>query len=53
VITSLKSSEGQVKQVQLLGIDGNLPFVQDQSGLKVTLPGKKPCQFAYTLKITY
>jgi len=53
MITSLKSAEGQVKQVHMLGIDRDLPFVQDQSGLKVTLPNKKPCRFAYTLKITF
>jgi alpha-L-fucosidase len=53
VITSLKSSESQVKQVHMLGADGSLPFKQDQNGLKVTLPGKKPCDFAYTLKITF
>jgi len=52
MITSLKGAEGQVKQVQMLGVDGALPFKQDQSGLQVTLPGKKPCQYAYTLKIT-
>jgi alpha-L-fucosidase len=53
IITSLKKAEGQVKQVHMLGTDGPLPFVQDQSGLKVTLPNKKPCRFAYTLKITF
>ncbi len=53
ILTSLKSAEGQVKRVQMLGVDGVLSFTQDQSGVKVKLPGKKPCQYAYTLKITF
>jgi alpha-L-fucosidase len=53
IITSLKSAEGQVKQVQMLGVEGALPFTQGQSGLKVKLPGKKPCRYAYTLKILF
>jgi alpha-L-fucosidase len=51
VITSLKSNEGQVKQVHMLGVDGALPFIQDQDGLKVKLPAQKPCQYAYAFKI--
>ena len=53
ILTSLKSTEGQVKRVQMLGVEGVLPFTQDQNGVKVTLPGKKPCQYAYTLRITF
>jgi hypothetical protein len=30
----------------------DLEFSQDETGLKVKLPIEKPCDFAYTLKIT-
>jgi alpha-L-fucosidase len=53
VITSLAGTESQVKRVQMLGVDGSLPFTQDQTGLKVKLPAQKPCQYAYAIKITF
>ena len=39
-----------VKRVELLG-SGPVNFVQNDSGLVVTLPEKQPCDYAYTLKI--
>jgi alpha-L-fucosidase len=52
-ITSLNSTESQVNQVQMLGVDGFLSFTQDQAGLKVRLPAQKPCHYAYVFKITF
>ena len=54
-ITSLASgssiSAGSVQQVSMLGVDGTLPWTQDEDGLKVDLPAERPCDHAYTLKI--
>ena len=44
--------EGKIKEVTMLGHAGKLKFVQDTDGLKVTLPADRPCDYAYTLKIT-
>jgi alpha-L-fucosidase len=55
VITSLatgKSPEGKIESVSLLGHDGNLEFTQDDQGLKVKMPAQRPCNYAYSLKIT-
>ncbi|MGA2233124.1 MAG: alpha-L-fucosidase [Tepidisphaeraceae bacterium] len=55
VITSLatgKSPEGKIESVTLLGHDGNLEFTQDDQGLKVKMPAQRPCNYAYSLKIT-
>jgi len=35
-----------------LGNDGNLEFTQDDQGLKIKLPERRPCDYAYPLKIT-
>jgi alpha-L-fucosidase len=43
--------EGTIRSVTLLGEPGELKFKQDKEGLKVKLPSKKPCDYAYTLKI--
>jgi alpha-L-fucosidase len=47
-----KLPEGKIASVTMLGHKGNLKFTQDADGLKVTLPADKPCDYAYTLKIT-
>lgn len=57
VITSLASGAaqlpaGRVEKVELLGHTGALPFTQDATGLKVKMPAAKPCDYAFTLKIT-
>jgi alpha-L-fucosidase len=55
VITSLaigKSLEGKITSVTLLGSPGTLKFTQDEQGLKVKLPAQRPCDYAYSLKIT-
>jgi len=53
VVRSLpKSTAGTVTSVSLLGYKGKLQWTQDDSGLTVTLPAAKPCEYAYSLKIT-
>jgi alpha-L-fucosidase len=54
VIKSLSTADagGKITGVTMLGHQGELEFSQDETGLKVKLPAEKPCDFAYTLKIT-
>jgi len=55
LITSLatgKVPQGKIEKVELLGNTGVLQFTQDEGGLKVKMPAQKPCDFAYSLKIT-
>ncbi|WP_448701846.1 alpha-L-fucosidase [Mucilaginibacter sp. AW1-3] len=54
-ITSLAEGQapaGKINAITLLGAKGNLAFIQDGSGLHVTLPANPPCDIACTLKIT-
>ncbi|MGA8026062.1 MAG: alpha-L-fucosidase [Bryobacteraceae bacterium] len=43
---------GKIQNVELLGFDGKLEWSQDQAGLKVVMPPKKPCDYAVVLKVT-
>jgi len=43
---------GRIARITLLGMPGELAFVQDGSGLKVTLPASPPSKYASVLKIT-
>ena len=43
---------GTITDVSLLGSKQKLKWSLDQDGLEVTLPERKPCDFAYALKIT-
>ena len=48
------AADGQndkVEFVRLLGYDGNLEWQQKQEGLHITLPNKKPCEFAWALEV--
>ena len=47
-----KPVQGKIEKVELLGHAGHLQFTQDAAGLKVKFPAEKPCDFAYSLKIT-
>jgi alpha-L-fucosidase len=38
--------------VTLLGNTGNLPFTQDAQGLHVQMPAQRPCDYAFSLKIS-
>jgi len=50
-IRSLARSQGEVRQVRLLGHDGNLDFQQTAERLVVTLPSKAPCEHAFALQV--
>ena len=43
---------GLIEEITLLGHDGALEFSQDEAGLHITSPVEKPCDHAYTFKIT-
>ena len=43
---------GKIQNVELLGFDGKLQWTQDQSGLKIMTPPKKPSDHAVAFKIT-
>ena len=47
-----KGLEGKITKVELLGHSGALEFIQDAAGLKVKFPAEKPCDYAYSLKIS-
>jgi alpha-L-fucosidase len=42
----------KIANVQLLGHEGKVEWKQQAEGLKVTLPGKKPSDYAVALKVT-
>ncbi len=42
----------KIQNVELLGFDGKLQWSQDETGLKVRTPEKKPCDHAVAFKIT-
>ena len=43
---------GKVEKVEMLGVKTPLTFSQDADGLHVQFPSEKPCDVAYSLKIT-
>ena len=43
---------GEVASVTMLGASGKLKFQRTDDGLVVTVPARKPADYAYTLKIT-
>jgi alpha-L-fucosidase len=47
----IKSIDKKVHNVELLGHKGKLKWSQDDAGLRVQMPGEKPCDYAVTLKI--
>jgi alpha-L-fucosidase len=42
---------GTVKRVTLLGHEGRLEWARREEGLVVRMPARKPCDYAFTLKI--
>jgi len=52
VVRSLAEGAGTITEVKLLGSREKLNWQQTEEGLVVKLPAKKPCNFAYGLKIT-
>ncbi|MDQ2711299.1 MAG: alpha-L-fucosidase [Acidobacteriota bacterium] len=43
---------GKIEKVELLGFDGNIHFTQNESGLKILVPEKQPCDYAVAFKVT-
>lgn len=52
IIRSLTDKSGEITKVSLLGSKSKLEWKQIPDGLEVTLPARKPCQFAYCIKVT-
>ncbi len=51
-VCSLAASNGDVKQVSLLGYNGRLQWEQTTDGVVVVLPAEPPCADPLALKIT-
>jgi alpha-L-fucosidase len=49
-LTSLAGRE--VSKVEMLGLNGSVTWKQDDRGLVIQPPAKRPCRYAYTFKIT-
>jgi alpha-L-fucosidase len=56
LITSLGTTaalwERKIREIRLLGYDGQLTWSQNEKGLFVTMPNRQPCNYAVVLKIT-
>ncbi|MEM3193796.1 MAG: alpha-L-fucosidase, partial [Candidatus Bathyarchaeia archaeon] len=50
--TILKLYPEEVGSVEMLGVEGQLQWTRGEDGLRVKMPEKRPCDHAYTLKIT-
>ena len=50
-IQSLPRGTDPVANVSLLGHEGELTWQQTDRGLTITLPGRKPCKYAYSFRI--
>ncbi|WP_197525536.1 alpha-L-fucosidase [Pseudobythopirellula maris] len=48
-----ESLGGQVDSVELLGHEGDLQWRQTQQALEVSMPQNRPCEHAYTLRVTH
>ncbi|MCK4921904.1 MAG: alpha-L-fucosidase, partial [Bacteroidales bacterium] len=55
-IKSLHSGENldkrKIKSIMLLGVEGELEWTRDENGLHVSLPDERPCEHAYSLKLS-
>ncbi|MEC8405535.1 MAG: alpha-L-fucosidase [Verrucomicrobiota bacterium] len=52
-LVAMNQRIGAITQVSLLGHDGELKWENHGDGLHVYFPNKKPCDYAYTLKIGF
>ncbi|GAJ00451.1 unnamed protein product, partial [marine sediment metagenome] len=55
VKTMAKGSEyfdGKIRKVEMLGTEGKIQWEQTDKGLQVELPSEKPCEHAFTLKLS-
>ena len=46
-------ADAQIQNVQLLGLNEKINWQQTDEGLKLLFPKVKPCEFAYSFKITF
>ena len=56
LVTSLNKSavaDAQIRNIQLLGSTEKIEWQQTDEGLKLSFPKTKPCEFAYSFKITF
>jgi alpha-L-fucosidase len=55
IFPALKSDPGKpyrkFNEVRMLGYTGELKWIQSESGLIISLPEKKPCEYAYCFEI--
>jgi alpha-L-fucosidase len=42
----------EIENVELLGHSGKLKWTRDESGLKIELPKKKPCEHAVAFRVS-
>ncbi|AXT50249.1 alpha-L-fucosidase [Aquimarina sp. BL5] len=52
LIKSINKTDNKVSHVKMLGSGEKLKWSQNENGLSVEMPSKKPCDFAFTLEIT-
>lgn len=52
-LTIMNANITAITNVELLGYKGKLKWENHGDGLHVTFPDKKPCEYAYTLKISF
>jgi alpha-L-fucosidase len=45
-------ASGPINEVRMLGVEEPLALFQDDHGMTVQLPERKPCNFAWVLKIS-
>jgi len=51
-LSGADTPQGKIEKVELLGHPGPLEFKQDAETLKVRFPSNRPCDYAYSLRIT-
>lgn len=50
--TNLRLYSGQIDSVRLLGSDDRIEWSHNETGLRMKMPSRKPCDYAFTLRIT-
>ena len=56
LVTSLDKNavaDAKIRDIQLLGSNEKIEWQQTDEGLKLSFPKTKPCEFAYSFKITF
>ena len=46
-------ADAKILNITLLGSDEKINWEQTADGLKISFPSKKPCDYAYALKISF